>query len=88
MVASLTSASTVRTGRQFGEESREMSLIIISTWAGLGCAVLVTSFQPMRAYIHRLGFARFCSVEYSSAAADLADMTRHLTNVAIQVGHV
>jgi tubulin polyglutamylase TTLL1 len=46
---------------------------------------LVTSFVPLRAYIHRCGFARFCSVPYSSAKGDLTDSAIHLTNVSIQV---
>ena len=46
---------------------------------------LVTSFSPLRAYIHRQGFARFCAVPYSSSRADLADAAMHLTNVSVQV---
>ncbi len=56
--------------------------------------VLVTSWQPLQAYIHRSGFARFCAVQYTatpksgsgkrSAAADLDNLYMHLTNVAIQ----
>ncbi|KAA0158399.1 hypothetical protein FNF31_05468 [Cafeteria roenbergensis] len=45
---------------------------------------LVTSFSPLRAYIHRQGFARFCAVPYSSSRADLADAAMHLTNVSVQ----
>lgn len=56
--------------------------------------VLVTSWQPLQAYIHRSGFARFCAVQYTAtpkdgsgkraAAADLDNLYMHLTNVAIQ----
>ena len=31
--------------------------------------VVVTSYRPLRAYVSRLGFARFCSVSYSEAKA-------------------
>ena len=44
--------------------------------------VLVTSYRPLRAYIHKHGFARFCTVEYSND--DLDNAYVHLTNVAIQ----
>ena len=46
--------------------------------------VLVTGYRPLMAYIHRQGFARFCSAEYSSEAQDLDNAYMHLTNVAIQ----
>jgi tubulin polyglutamylase TTLL1 len=56
--------------------------------------VLVTSWQPLQAHIHRSGFARFCAVQYTAtpssgsgkraAAADLGNLYMHLTNVAIQ----
>ena len=47
--------------------------------------VLVTSFRPLKAYISRMGFARFCTVKYSaSAMSDLDNMFVHLTNVSLQ----
>ncbi|CAE7933390.1 Ttll1, partial [Symbiodinium sp. KB8] len=52
--------------------------------------VLVTSWQPLQAYIHRSGFARFCAVPYTalsstrSAQRDLDNLYMHLTNVSIQ----
>ncbi|GKT23759.1 Probable tubulin polyglutamylase TTLL1 [Aduncisulcus paluster] len=46
--------------------------------------VLVTSFRPLRAYIHRQGFCRFCMSKYSSDSLSMSDPFVHLTNVAIQ----
>eukprot|EP01065_Artemidia_motanka_P033153 TRINITY_DN40114_c0_g1_i1.p1 TRINITY_DN40114_c0_g1~~TRINITY_DN40114_c0_g1_i1.p1 ORF type:complete len:407 (+),score=148.53 TRINITY_DN40114_c0_g1_i1:56-1276(+) len=46
--------------------------------------VLVTSFRPLRAFIHREGFARFCTVAYNTGVTDLDNMFVHLTNVAVQ----
>ena len=42
--------------------------------------VVVTSYRPLRAYVSRLGFARFCSVSYSEAKADMDNPFVHLTN--------
>ncbi len=47
--------------------------------------VLVTSFRPLVAYLHRQGFARFCATKYSHAI-DEDDLGSHLTNVALQKG--
>ena len=46
--------------------------------------VLVTSYRPLRAYVYRKGFCRFCTVKYSSDVGDLDNMYVHLTNVSIQ----
>jgi len=46
--------------------------------------VLVTSYSPLRAYLHRQGFARFCTAKYSSSPADLENVLMHLTNVSVQ----
>jgi len=46
--------------------------------------VLVTSYRPLRAYVYREGFARFCTVKYSNDTTDLDNLFVHLTNVAIQ----
>eukprot|EP00968_Pinguiococcus_pyrenoidosus_P019719 scaffold2177_cov272-Pinguiococcus_pyrenoidosus.AAC.12 len=46
--------------------------------------VLVTCFRPLKVYQYRHGFARFCNVRYTNAAADMDNMFVHLTNVAIQ----
>eukprot|EP00047_Mylnosiga_fluctuans_P010918 m.18593 g.18593 ORF g.18593 m.18593 type:complete len:531 (-) comp3357_c0_seq2:999-2591(-) len=43
---------------------------------------LVTSFQPLRAWLYREAFARFTFVRYSMD--DLSNTVAHLTNVAIQ----
>ena len=46
--------------------------------------VLVTSWKPLIAYKHSLGFARFCAVKYSSDVDELDNSFIHLTNVSIQ----
>ena len=46
--------------------------------------VLVTSYRPLKVYIHKHGFARFCTAEYSSDVQDMDNAYMHLTNVAIQ----
>ncbi|TPP55945.1 Ubulin polyglutamylase TTLL1 [Fasciola gigantica] len=46
--------------------------------------ILVTSFRPLKAYIYKLGFCRFCTVKYDSNVAELDNMFVHLTNVSIQ----
>ncbi|KAK0411426.1 hypothetical protein QR680_005648 [Steinernema hermaphroditum] len=43
--------------------------------------VLVTSFRPLNAWVHREGFARFSHSRYSMASVE--DAYVHLTNVAI-----
>jgi tubulin polyglutamylase TTLL9 len=45
---------------------------------------LVTSFNPLRVYQYRRGFARFTNFRYSSNADDIYNEFIHLTNVAIQ----
>jgi tubulin polyglutamylase TTLL1 len=46
--------------------------------------VLVTSWKPLIAYRHELGFARFCAVKYTSDVGELDNNFIHLTNVSIQ----
>ncbi|VEL25526.1 unnamed protein product, partial [Protopolystoma xenopodis] len=46
--------------------------------------VLVSSFRPLKCYIYRLGFCRFCTVKYNSNVTELDNMFVHLTNVSIQ----
>jgi hypothetical protein len=45
--------------------------------------VLVTSFDPLRAYVYREGLARFASKPYSTLDEHLQDAYRHLTNYSI-----
>jgi len=45
--------------------------------------VLVTSYRPIKAYLHSGGFARFCTEKYSSDPNEVDNMMVHLTNVAI-----
>ncbi|EDQ84350.1 uncharacterized protein MONBRDRAFT_30326 [Monosiga brevicollis MX1] len=46
--------------------------------------VLVTSFRPLRAYISREGFCRFCTVKYTASTVSMDNMYVHLTNVSLQ----
>ena len=46
--------------------------------------VLVAGYNPLRAYIHKQGFARFCTARYSSNIADVDNILMHLTNVSVQ----
>lgn len=45
--------------------------------------VLVTSYRPLKVYLHAGGFARFCTEKYSSDMTEIDNMMVHLTNVAI-----
>lgn len=46
--------------------------------------VLVTSFQPLNAFLYRFGFCRFATETYSKCGQRLQDKFIHLTNVNIQ----
>ncbi|KAK2143837.1 hypothetical protein LSH36_808g00026 [Paralvinella palmiformis] len=46
--------------------------------------VLVTSFRPLKCYMYKLGFCRFCTVKYNANLNELDNMFVHLTNVSIQ----
>lgn len=46
--------------------------------------VLVTSFRPMKVYLFKLGFCRFCTVKYDTSGTELDNMYVHLTNVSVQ----
>jgi len=46
--------------------------------------VLVTSYRPLKVYLYRGGFCRFCVEQYSSDVAEIDNIFVHLTNVAIQ----
>lgn len=46
--------------------------------------VLVTSFRPLKAYLLKLGFCRFCTVKYDTSVTELDNMYVHLTNVSVQ----
>ncbi|CAF4844961.1 unnamed protein product [Pieris macdunnoughi] len=46
--------------------------------------VLVTSFRPLKAYMYRNGFCRFCSLKYDTSLTELDNIFVHLTNVSVQ----
>lgn len=46
--------------------------------------VLVLSFSPLRAFLYREGFGRFCNAKYTNDLTELDNMYIHLTNVSIQ----
>eukprot|EP00941_MAST-03F_sp_MAST-3F-sp1_P001469 g1469.t1 len=45
---------------------------------------LVTSYRPLKVYVHKEGFARFCNAKYVYNSNGIDNMYVHLTNVAIQ----
>jgi tubulin polyglutamylase TTLL5 len=49
--------------------------------------VLVTSFNPLEAFIYKEGFARFATHGYSTSATDITNEFIHLTNSSIQGKH-
>eukprot|EP00931_Biecheleriopsis_adriatica_P049793 TRINITY_DN28812_c0_g1_i1.p1 TRINITY_DN28812_c0_g1~~TRINITY_DN28812_c0_g1_i1.p1 ORF type:complete len:1034 (+),score=223.43 TRINITY_DN28812_c0_g1_i1:196-3297(+) len=61
----------------------ENPLLIQGLKFDLRIYVLVTSFNPLRAFIYREGLTRFASKPYSTAEEHLADVYRHLTNYSI-----
>ncbi|KAL0274184.1 UNVERIFIED_CONTAM: hypothetical protein PYX00_006665 [Menopon gallinae] len=46
--------------------------------------VLVSSFRPLKAYLFKHGFCRFCTLKYDTSIQELDNMYVHLTNVSIQ----
>ncbi|VVD00818.1 unnamed protein product [Leptidea sinapis] len=46
--------------------------------------VLVTSYRPLKAYMFRNGFCRFCSMKYDKSLTELDNVYVHLTNVSVQ----
>ncbi|XP_031617116.1 tubulin polyglutamylase TTLL4-like isoform X2 [Contarinia nasturtii] len=58
-------------------------LLINGSKFDLRLYVLVTSLNPLRAYMHTDGLARFASVKYSNDIDTLGDRYMHLTNYSI-----
>ncbi|XP_063240258.1 polyglutamylase complex subunit TTLL1-like isoform X1 [Bacillus rossius redtenbacheri] len=46
--------------------------------------VLVMSFRPLKAYLHRQGFCRFCTAKYTTSVHELDNNYIYLTNVSVQ----
>ena len=46
--------------------------------------VLVTSYRPLKCFVYKLGFCRFCTVRYDKNDSEIGNMFVHLTNVSIQ----
>eukprot|EP00930_Biecheleria_cincta_P006643 TRINITY_DN107693_c0_g1_i1.p1 TRINITY_DN107693_c0_g1~~TRINITY_DN107693_c0_g1_i1.p1 ORF type:complete len:1011 (-),score=173.95 TRINITY_DN107693_c0_g1_i1:50-3082(-) len=61
----------------------ENPLLIQGLKFDLRIYVLVTSFDPLRAFIYREGLTRFASKQYSTDDEHLSDVFRHLTNYSI-----
>ncbi|CAH1738759.1 polyglutamylase complex subunit TTLL1-like [Aphis gossypii] len=62
----------------------ENPLLISGKKFDLRLYVLVTSFHPLKAYLFKFGFCRFCSVKYNSHVTDINCLFAHLTNVSVQ----
>lgn len=58
-------------------------LLIQSLKFDLRIYVVVTSFEPLRAYVYREGLVRFASKPYSTKGKDIHDVYRHLTNYSV-----
>lgn len=75
---------------QIGKESYVISryidnpLLIGGKKFDLRLYVLVTSFRPLKVYLFKLGFCRFCTVKYDTSVTELDNMYVHLTNVSVQ----
>ena len=50
--------------------------------------VLVTSFNPLEAFLYKEGFARLATQPFSLELSDLKNLIIHLTNFAVQKHHV
>lgn len=46
--------------------------------------VLVLSYRPLRVFVYRRGFARFCTFDYTNDVSELDNDMVHLTNVALR----
>jgi len=49
--------------------------------------VLITSVEPLRAYIYRDGIVRFAPEPYDPRPERLGDISMHVTNTALHTGH-
>jgi len=61
----------------------ENPLLIQGLKFDLRIYVLVTQYDPLRAYVYREGLARFASAPFSTAEEHLSDSFRHLTNYSV-----
>ena len=78
--------NTARTASEAYIVSRyiERPLLIGGRKFDLRLYVVVCSYRPLRVYLSKLGFARFCNVKYTNEICELDNQFMHLTNVAIQ----
>lgn len=60
-------------------------MLLVSTGIdGYSIILLTFNFLIVLLNRYRLGFARFCTVKYTSSANDIDNMFVHLTNVSYQ----
>lgn len=45
--------------------------------------VLVTSYRPLKCWMYKMGFGRFCSEKFSNDAKDRDNKHMHLANASI-----
>ncbi|XP_050422044.1 polyglutamylase complex subunit TTLL1-like [Adelges cooleyi] len=62
----------------------ERPLLIGGRKFDLRIYVLVTSFRPLKAYMYKSGFCRFCTEKYTTDLDDIDNVLVHLTNVSVQ----
>lgn len=59
-------------------------LLIYGKKFDLRIYVLATSFLPLKAFVYRKGFTRFCTEVYSNSSEQLDNQKIHLTNISLQ----
>ena len=77
-------ASTLYSSPQPTSNRQSNPLLIGGRKFDLRIYALVTSYRPLKVYLHDEGFARFCNERYTNEVGEMDNLFVHLTNVAIQ----